>query len=244
MPVDFSMIEDQELKTKLEAATNEAIKASVDEAVAGLKSKNEELIGEKRKIQDILKQFDGLDPVKAAEALKFLEGNEEAQLIKDGKFNELIEKRTSVLKSDYEAKLSELTTINTELKKSGDNYKTIYERKLVEDALREVAIQAKVRPEALVDILMRGTALFSVGADGSVEARDRDGKLLKNDEGLVVSPKVWIESLKSMSPHYWPESEGAGFRGRGGSGGDDTGILADAASSGNMDKYRKLRRTK
>ena len=68
------------------------IQTKVDDAVAGLKSKNEELLGEKKTIQQKLQDVGDLDVAKARAALEFFDKNEEAQMLRDGKFDELMEK--------------------------------------------------------------------------------------------------------------------------------------------------------
>ena len=249
---NFDFIEDEELRAKaIEAADseikemkeslNQSVQEQINEAVAGLKAKNEELIGEKRRIQEVLKNFEDIDPKKAREALQFLENNEDAQLIKDGKIDELIEKRTSQLRSDYEKQLEELQTILGEHSKKAETYESLYKSKVIEDTLREVALSAKVRSEAVSDILLRGKMIFQLGEDGSLEARDNDGNLVKTEDGKILTPTNWIESLKSDAPHYWPQSEGAGFHGKGGNVGDSNAALIRAAEKGDMKEYRRLR---
>jgi len=243
--MDFSFIEDPEQRAKaeqeyqesLKAAIEENVQKAVDQEVSGLKAKNEELLNEKKKLME---NFKDLDPEKAKEALKFLEENEEARLMQEGKFDEIVEKKTSQLKSDYEAKLTELMKTNEELSGIGSKYKSMFETKVVEDTVRETALKAGVRAEALTDVLMRANQLFSLGEDGTVEARDAKGNLVKTDD-LVLTPENWIKSLKESAPHYWPPSQGAGASGVSGNAGDLAKKLNDLAAKGNMAEYRKVR---
>jgi hypothetical protein len=244
--MDFSFIEDPEMRAKAEQEYQESIKAAVEENVAkaveaevsGLKAKNEELLTEKKKLME---NFKDLDPEKAKEALKFLEENEEARLIQEGKFEEIVEKKTSQIKSDYEARQIELQKQIEDLQGTSTKYKTMFETKVVEDTVRETALKAGVRPEALTDVLMRGNQIFSLGEDGSVEARDMQGNLVKIDD-IVMTPDNWVKSLKESAPHYWPPSQSAGASGASGNAGDVMKKLADLAAKGNMVEYRKLRK--
>ena len=119
----FDFIEDEEVREKAQQAYDDSIKdvkeqmnnenqeilnQTIEDAVAGLKAKNEELLDEKKKIQSALKDFDDIDPHKAKEALEFLEQNHDAQLIKDGKIDELIEKKTSTMRAEHEEAVQEL----------------------------------------------------------------------------------------------------------------------------------------
>ncbi len=247
----FDFIEDEGARKKAEEAhtanlttvIEETVSKQVAEEVSGLKSKNVELLAEKKKIAETLKNFDNLDADKAREALKFLEENENARLLKEGKIDELLAKQTSQLKEDHEAEVGELKAqLGTE-KTSAGQYKQMFERKVVEDTIRSAAIKAGVRSEALDDVLIHGNIVFSLAEDKTVEARDSEGKLLKIGDDLVLTPDNWLESLKSKSPHYWPDSEGAGGTGSttGGAYSDLTEAMNAAAKKGNMVLYRKLR---
>lgn len=246
---DFSFIEDEAIREKALESANSVLtevkdqhKLQLDEEVNGLKSKNAEILDEKKKADKRLKELEDFDFDKAREAMEFLENNKEAQMIKDGKTEELIEKKLSQVRSDHEAQLGEINqTLQSEVERA-NTYEGLYKTKMVEDSLREAATSAKVRPEAITDILLHGRNVFSLAEDGSVEARDKDGKLKKTVDDKVLTPFNWIEGLKKSSPHYWPDSVGAGARGGGqGDEGDLTAALNKAAASGNMAEYRRLR---
>lgn len=247
--MDFDFITDEEQRAKaIElyessiAELNDQFKLKLDEEVGGLKSKNAELLDEKKKVEQKLKEFEDFDFDAANEALEFLENNKDAQLIKDGKVEELIEKKTSALRSDHEAIVSELNSKLKEESERGNKYENLYRTKMVEDALREAAIAAKVRPEAITDVLLHGRNIFSLADDGTVEARGEDGKLLKTADDKVLTTANWIESLKKTSPHYWPGSKGAGAEGGGDSGDDLATAIQRAADTGNHAEYRRLRK--
>lgn len=249
--MEFEFIEDADLRAKAVeahkasvATITEGIDAKIEEAVGALKAKNEELIGEKRTIQETLKNFDNIDPTKAREALDFLDGNEEAQMIKDGKIEDVLEKRTSALKSDHEAVVAELTSKLTETSSEAELHKGLYQRKMIEDSLRESALRAKVRPEALTDILLRGGSVFSLADDGSVEARTADGKLTKTEDDKVLTTSLWIETLKKTSPHYWPASQGLDAHGESTNSSDIDVAMQKAAQKGDNAEYRRLKAKK
>jgi hypothetical protein len=249
----FDHIKDEDARKLAEEAHQAEIKATKDalmsdlekqinEATEGLKNKNQELLNEKKKIQETLKNFEDIDPEKAREALEFLETNTEAQLIKEGRIDELLEKRTSQLKSEHENILNELNQKLEEESKGRQTFENMYKNKMIEDGLRAAATQAKVRPEAIDDVILRGRREFSLAGDGSIEARDKEGRLKKTLDDKILTPNNWIESLKKTHPHYWPESQGVGLRGRYSSDPNDyNAALADAAGKNDLDSYRKLR---
>jgi len=246
----FDFITDEAVRAKAEETfnkqieeVNKSVSSKIEEAVAGLQSKNTELLSEKKSFQEKLAKFAEItDPEKALEALKFINENEDAQLIRDGKVNELIEKKTSQMRIDHETALKVLQEQLAETSNMATTYKSQFEKKMIDDSLREFAIKAGVRSEALVDVLSRGGHVFKLANDGTVEARDAKGNLLKNDEGNVVTPSVWIEGLKTGSPHYWPPSTGADARGGGyGDNSDVMTKLAEYAKAGKMKEFNELR---
>lgn len=244
----FEFIQDEELRTKVQETYDNSVKEigdkhtlTMDEAVSGLKSKNAELLDEKKQVQTKLKEFEDFDMDSAKEAMDFLQNNKDAQMIKDGKVDELIDKKTSQMRSDHEAALGEVTGQLNESNKKAGLYESLYKGKMVDDSLREAAINAKVRPEAVADILLHGRNIFNLADDNSVEARDSEGKLRKTVDDKVLTTTNWIESLKKTSPHYWPDSEGAGARGGGKGGRDDLDAAIIAASEkGDQSEYRRL----
>lgn len=249
----FDYIQDEAIRQQAIEAHESALKETkdnlmvelnkkIEEATVGLKTKNQELLNEKKKIQDTLKNFENIDPTKAREALYFLETNSEAQLIKEGKIDELLEKRTSTLRSDHEAMVKELTLKLDSEARGRESFEMMYKTKMIEDGLRDAAMKAKVRPEAIDDVILRGRREFALAEDGSIESRDGEGRLKKTLDDKILTPTNWIDGLKKSHPHYWPESQGAGLRGRFSSDPNDyTAALADAASKGDVTAFRKLR---
>ncbi len=247
--MDFEFITDESQREQAVEAYNSSIadindqhKLTLDEEVNGLKSKNAEILDEKKKVDGKLKEFDNYDFDKANEAMDFLKNNDNAKLLKDGKVDELIEKETSTMRSDHEAAVLELNGNLNEQTTRGNLYEGLYKTKMVEDALRDAAVEAKIRPEAITDVLLHGRNIFSLSEDGSIEARDAENKLRKTIDDKVLTTSNWIEGLKKSSPHYWPGSKGAGAEGGGGGGDDLAGAIQRAADSGNHTEYRRLRK--
>ena len=220
------------IQTTSAAAANEAVASAVTE----LKGKNEEIIGEKKKLQDIISQFGDLDVVAAKKAMDFMSKNETAQLIADGRFDEVLATHTDKLKAEYQERVDSLTSERDGAFVERDTHKSKYEGSIVDGEIRKLAIKEGVLPDAIEDVLARARTIFSFGADGTVEARNSAGDLLKIEDKLVT-PSSWV---KTLPRHYWPASEGAGAQG--GSMSDSEARLASAAASGDHTAYRKLRK--
>jgi len=253
---DFTFIEDKDIREKVEDLhklevdevtinlTNKA-KSDQEESEKGLKAKNVELLGEKKTLQEAVKLFDGIDPKAAKNALEFHEKNKDAEFLKDGTIEDLIEKKTSTLKSDHEAVMVELNGKFDDVSTKGSMYKNLYESKVIDDGIRAEAIKAGIRAEAVEDVLMRGRSVFSLDENKHIEARDNEGKLAKTADDKVLTTKNWVAGLKDTSPHYWPNSEGAGAHpGTGMVDSDYTAKLQAAASNNDMNEFRRLRALK
>lgn len=249
-------------KTK---ATQEQIDAAVAKALetetTGLKTKNAQLLDEKKKFQEQMEKFKDInDPAKALEALEFLTTSEEARMIKEGRFQEVIDAKTKKLVEDYEAKIADVgTNLDTtvadlnqklELSQAGESlYKTQYEKKMVGDDFRKIAIAEGVRQEAVEEIVEKALGVFTLSDKDTPEARDKEGNLIKHSDTEILTPNLFVQGLKESHAYFWPESEGAGAQGSGGGSGSgsgkggqsDTDKLLVLAKAGEMKKYRALR---
>ncbi len=252
---DFTFIEDADLREKAENAnkievdqltidlTNSA-KTQVEEAVGGLKTKNEELLGEKKELGIKLKGWEGFDPKTVKTATEFYEKNKDADFLKDGTVDELIEKKTSQLTSDFETQIAELNTNLTEAQTNGTMYKGLFEGKTIDDGVRAEAIKSGMLPTAVEDAVLRGRSIFSLDENKQIEARDSEGKLAVTEDKKVLTTQNWIEGLKDTSPHYWPGSKGANAFPGGGSEDAFQLKLQALADAGDIKGYRKLRDSK
>lgn len=251
---NFDFIEDKELRAKAETdakaqfeqiqiSLNDTFQKKLDETVEGLKSKNDELLDEKKQLQEKFKNIE--DPTEALEALNFFKENEDAQLIKEGKYDELIERKTTTMREEYDTTIKELTTKVEELTGTSTKYKNLFQSKTIDDAVTAAAREAGVVDAAIPDIVNRARTVFSLNADEkTVEARDDKGELVRtnDDKKDILTTKLWVDSLKNDSHHYWPPSETGRFNPDFKDLGDKDRNVVEAAKSGDADSYRASRR--
>lgn len=222
-------------------AVKEAIAAAVASEVEGLKNNRDIILQEKKDLATKLDKYKDIDPDKVHALLEKIGQSEDAQLIADGKLDELIDKRTSTIREAAETQIAELTGELSNMSGKYDTVNTKYNRTQVDRALQEAAVAAGIRSEAISDVLLRGSSVFTLGEDGTIEARDSKGELRKDAEGIILDPTKYIAGLRKTAPHYWPDSSGSGVTGQGGSAGDLQARIDAAAKSGDMTQYRKLR---
>jgi hypothetical protein len=212
----------------IDAANPEVVKlvaAAVAEATKGLKAKNDEILGEKKKIEE---QFAGLDGKAVRELMDRINADEDMKLFTSGKREDYDKRITGRMEATY------VNQIKARDDKIVDLEKTLKERgtKLA-DTLRDSAIQAAaakigVVASAIPDVLGRARSVFSVDDDAHVVARDVNGGVIMGADGKKpLDAESWIKGLKDEAPHLFPLSKGGGAGGGGGklNGTDDLSAL-------------------
>lgn len=218
------------------------IAAAVEEQTAGLKAKNQELLGSLTETKKTLKQFEGINPKEVREMMDRLSKDEELKLMAEGKHEEAFAKRLEKTKATFQ---SQLESVSSEAEK----YKTEFEK--AQEQIRDLIIDQQVLgsfmkekglESAGPDVVNRAKAAFKI-EDGVPIARDKNGEIIRGKDGAITIEE-WVASLKQSAPHLFPGSVGAGATGGGpgGAGGDLTAKMEEAASKGDMATYRKLRK--
>jgi len=236
----------EELKTAMkedkdvQAFIKTIVDPAVDEATKGLKDTNKQLKSEKTKIQGILDKMptsEELENYKKMSAV--IDSSEDAKLIADGKIDEVIERRTERVRLDFESKNA---TLQEELDKTKGELGTVnssFDTHRINEAIRAESLKQGVAPEAIEDVVLRSTGIFSIGEDKKIVSLDSEGHVVTDDKGTPLDIPLFIANLKEKAPHFWPGSKGAGL---GGSGDEITDSLLVAAEKGNTSGYVDGRR--
>jgi hypothetical protein len=116
----------------------------------------------------------------------------------------------------WEKKLGELQTQHDSEKKRAESLDGEIRTGSIEAALQKAAVEAKMRPEAIADVLLHAN-LFEVHVD---EVTKKKRIVTRDNIGVVPSetPDTWLVGMKEKRPHWWPESAGGGARGSGAAG--------------------------
>ncbi|OFV47351.1 hypothetical protein [Oligella sp. HMSC09E12] len=243
--LDIELTDEQ--TNALKEALSAKAKEEFDKQVAGLKTKNSELLGTikatKGELESLKNQFDGLD----IEAVKLLlskaSEDEETRLIAEGKIDELVNRRTERLRSDYDKQLQAAISRAEQAEQFANQFKD----KVLSDAIREAAVKAGALPEAADDIILRSRSVFKLNEHGEAVAFAKDGEVIYSKDGKTpLSPLEWVESLREIAPHLWPRAQGTGPTGdNGGRSKKQFSELTEAERiklyRENPDNYRQLR---
>lgn len=184
--------------------TEQLIAEAVAKEVAGLKAKNQELLGKVKESTETLKAFEGIDPVKTREMLARFENDAEAKLIAEGKMSEVIEKRTERLRADYDKKLQ----AEAEARSRSEGKAAKLAQRTLAGALRDAAIKTGALPEAMDDIVLRAGGIWRLSDDGEAVAMNGEEIILGKDGKTPLTPIEWAESLRETAAHLWPKAQG------------------------------------
>lgn len=193
-----------------------------------------------------LKRFEALADRDPADLLKAIEDVDDlrqqldaASTGKDGKGEDAIRFRIETAVNREKAKLQrELDKALKAIEEQKALTSTLDGRiraSTIQGALTKIAVDLKVKPEAVGDVLLH-QSLFEL---------DEDGKGVRTRDGVGVTPGIdpatWLADRKTDKPHWWPESVGGGaIGGRGGSGPPENPF---AKGSFNLTKAGRLMQT-
>lgn len=190
------------------------IKAIVDEAVktatSGLTAKRDELLNKMSGLKDQLKSFEGIDPDKVRTLMAKLENDEERDLIGQGQFETVFERRTEKMQKAHlkalEEKDSAIGQANERISRLTDS--------AIASAIKGAAAEAGALPKALSDFVSRAKGVFTLNDDLQVVAVDADGNVLYDADGKTpLSPIAWAKSLREEAPHLFSVPNGGGSQG-------------------------------
>lgn len=153
-----------------------------------------------RKVKELETKYAGIDPDKTRELLAKLENDSEAQLIAQGKIDEVIQRRTEKWRADEERQKKELQAKIDAAEARANSFRD----KVFEDAVRIAAVNAGVNKGGLRDAPLLARAIFTLNDDGSVVQKDSDGNIVLGRDGKTpFSLEEWFDLQRSESPHWF-----------------------------------------
>lgn len=227
--------EDEDTKAALAKAIADATKPLADAKAA--------ILNEKKQLADEVKalktSWGDLDPEKVKLIMSRLENDEDTKLIAEGKVDEVINRRVTSLKGDYEKRLEAASKALGEkdeaLKKRDSRLRDL----VVESHIRQKATDLNLVGTAVDDALFRAKSIFTLDKDERVVAVDNDGHVrLGKDGKSPFSPSEWLEGMKEAAPHWFAAPSGGGAQGGGGSGRQGGGFVLSRADARDPAKYR------
>lgn len=213
--------EDNKNEEDPKAGGNDDIQAQLNEAKARLAEFRENNINLKKqyetttsKLEEFQDRFKDVDPDKykrAMDALDRLEGDEEKRLVEEGKIDEVVNRRTSVMRDSFD---SQVKAKDEALKARDHELGTLRSRLgqyeihgAVQNAMDEAGI--KPRPGALPDIYARADSVFDMDETGKLTTRDGH----YGSDGNLMQPNEFVGQLMERANHLFEGGSGGGAEG-------------------------------
>lgn len=188
---------------EIEAFTQAEVDAMVADQLGGLKSKNEDLLGEAKRAKQLLRDYDGVDPKEFKRLKEAAEQAERAKALVEGDFKalekQLIDRHTTEL-GGRDARISKLTST--------------LEKKLLDAELIRAITAKKGEPDLLLPYARQFARVREVedGFEGFVA--DAGGNPMVSDgKGTAMTFEMFVEQqLMTKFPRAF---DGAGSSGGG-----------------------------
>lgn len=213
---DATNTENTETKPVIDASNPEVqalVQKLFDEKAQGLTKKNQELIQAQKQLKQ---QFEGVDLEEYRKLKTFMEQNEEAQLLAQGKTDEVFKRRSEKLIAEYDAKVKAAIEESQTWQQKADAYRAQVEQLKIDDVVTRAMIKAGAVEGADEDARLLARQLFRLEDDGIV-GRDAKGNLLTGKSGALTLDE-WVDQLKTNKSHWFNKAQGVGAKGSGNKG--------------------------
>lgn len=170
------------------------------EDVTGLKSalgKERERAGNAEKA---LKAWEGLDANEIRELMSKFANDEEAKLIKEGKIDVVVQKRTERVMQDFQKQLKAAQ----DAAEAANGKAAKWSQRVLDDNIRAAATKVGMHANAIEDALLRGRQLFTLDDDGNA-VQVKDGTVVLGKTGKEpFAPTEWLETMRTSAAHWFP----------------------------------------
>ena len=171
-------------------------------------------------LKDLRQRFEGIDPDEVRKLADEKRKLEEAQQLKAGEVEKVVETRVKTVRADLEKQLSGVTLERDSLNARLTSIQ-------IDQAVVTEATKRGLRASAIPDITARARNTFRL-VNGVPQAFESDGKTVRTGkDGLTpLSLAEWIDTQVSEAPHLFEGNAGGGAasNGSGGAGGGNRSV--------------------
>jgi hypothetical protein len=162
---------------------------------------------------DLKRRFEGIDPDAVRALVDEKRRLEEAQQLKAGEVDKVVESRVMGLKADWHKKLAAKTTECDAL----TSRLTAVE---IDQGVLTAATRRGLRPTAIPDITARARTVFKL-VNGVPRAFEADGQTVRygRDGVSPMTLEEWVDTQVSDAPHLFESNAGGGAAGNTSGGG-------------------------
>ena len=155
------------------------------------------------------KRFEGIDPDKVRKLAEEKQRLEEAQQLKSGEVDKVVEGRLKTAKTEWDKQFAAVTG-------ERDSLNARLTAIQIDQGVITVATKRGLRPTAIPDITARARTVFRL-VDGAPRAYEADGQTVRvgKDGTSPLNVEEWIETQVSEAPHLFEANAGGGAAGNG-----------------------------
>lgn len=185
-------------------------------AQAKVKEFRENNINLMKEIEELKKQFEGVDAEEYKKILSERQQNKEKTLLDAGKVDELVLEKTERMRKDYDSKIDSLSKMRDELNKQLSDASAQLSRVLIDSEIQKsVSSIGNLKKGAMQHILNLGRLVWKLESNEPV-ARSNEGKMIYGKDGArPITFDEWAETLLTDFPYFFEGAEGSGSQGSG-----------------------------
>ena len=186
--------------------------ADPSEELAKLAEFRDTNIGLKKQLEELQQRFQGIDPEEVRKLTDEKRKLEEAQQLKAGEVDKVVENRIKGLKSDWDKQVTALSSERDALHRRLTAIQ-------IDQGVITAATKRGLRPTAFPDITARARSVFRL-EQGVARAFEADGQTLRYGKDGVTAMTLdeWVDAQVADAPHLFESNAGGGAAGTGSGG--------------------------
>jgi hypothetical protein len=163
-------------------------------------------------LADHKKRFEGIDPEQVRKLAEEKQRLEEAQQLKGGEVEKVVEGRLKSAKTEWDKQFAAVAT-------ERDSLTARLTAIQIDQGVITVATRRGLRPTAIPDITARARTVFRL-VDGAPRAYEADGQTVRvgKDRITPMTLDEWVEQQVADAPHLFESNAGGGAAGNGSGG--------------------------
>jgi hypothetical protein len=184
------------------------------------------------------KRFEGIDPEQVRKLAEEKQRLEEAQQIKTGEVDKVVENRLKTAKAEWDKQFAAATS-------ERDSLNARLTAIQIDQGVITVATKRGLRPTAIPDITARARTVFRL-VDGTPRAYEPDGQTVRvGKDGITpMTLDEWVEQQVADAPHLFESNAGGGAAGNGSGGvGNRSAKNPFRKETWNLTEQMKLQKT-
>ena len=177
------------------------------------------------------KRFEGIDPEQVRKLGEEKQRLEEAQQLKSGEVDKVVEGRLKTAKTEWDKQFAAVTS-------ERDSLNARLTAIQIDQGVITTATKRGLRPTAIPDITARARTVFRL-VDGAPRAYEADGQTVRvGKDGITpMTLDEWVEQQVADAPHLFESNAGSGAAGNGSGGVGGTTVREESVPQGKLEPH-------